>query len=308
MVAGSNSARSSRCWPPNPRCRRWWRWFAKTSRASAASSRTWCPRTGSADPGEQVSRWKDVHELLYRAGGEAFAGWNSSYDGQPIPLDEMRAWQDATIDRIRGLRPGRVLEIGVGSGLILSRLAPSCESYWGTDLSEEAIATLRVQVAGDPDLAGRVTLRAQPADQFGGLPTGFFDTVVINSVAQYFPDAAYLADVLRQAVGRLCARRSRVHRRRAAPGTAARVAVSDPGRPGDRTNRRAAVRTAVQRDLAWEGELLLDPDFFPALAGDLAEVSDVDVWVEARTGAQRTDALPLRRGPAAGAGDGVRRR
>ncbi|MGH3243107.1 MAG: amino acid adenylation domain-containing protein, partial [Spirillospora sp.] len=154
----------------------------------------------------QVDEWKRLHELLYTAartdeGGlrESFTGWNSTYDGRPIPVAEMREWRDATVDRIMSLRPRRVLEIGVGSGLILSRVAPRCETYWGTDLSEEAIGTLRGQVDTVADLAGRVELRAQPAHDVDGLPRAYFDTVVINSVAQYFPSADYLSQVLRSA-------------------------------------------------------------------------------------------------------------
>ena len=37
----------------------------------------------------------------------------------------------------------RVLEIGCGTGLLLSRIAPSCEKYFGTDISKEAIAYLK---------------------------------------------------------------------------------------------------------------------------------------------------------------------
>jgi hypothetical protein len=120
-----------------------------------------------ASPDEGVADWKDLHELLYSAAGsdgfeENFAGWNSMYDGLPIPLADMREWREATLDRIRALRPRRILEIGVGSGLLLSRLAPDCAEYWGTDLSEEAVRALDAQVSAVPELADRVTLLARP--------------------------------------------------------------------------------------------------------------------------------------------------
>ncbi|MFG1604807.1 amino acid adenylation domain-containing protein [Actinoplanes sp. NPDC049265] len=201
---------------------------------------------GETAPEEQVEGWKELHELLYQAGrverfDENFTGWNSSYDGSPIPLDEMREWRDTTVDRIRALSPRRVLEIGVGSGLLLSRLAPECESYWGLDLSEEAVATLRGAVEGMPG----VTLRAQPAHDLTGVPEGFFDTVVINSVVQYFPSAGYLAGVLREATARL------------APGGSIFV--------GDVRNLR--LRDRLPGSLDAEKELLLDPDFFAAMPG-----------------------------------------
>lgn len=64
-----------------------------------------------------------------------FVGWNSSYDGDPIPLEQMRDPREATLARIRSLRPRRVLKVGVGTGLLLSQLAPQCETYWATDFS-----------------------------------------------------------------------------------------------------------------------------------------------------------------------------
>ncbi|NGO42305.1 amino acid adenylation domain-containing protein [Streptomyces sp. YC419] len=238
----------------------------------------------AGDETEQVQEWKDLHELLYSAAGsegrqdssagfrENFAGWNSMYDGLPLPVDEMREWRDATVARIEELTPRRVLEIGVGSGLILSRVAPGCEAYWGTDLSEEAVRALRTQVEAVPELIDRVRLSAQPAHDTSGLPKGYFDTVVINSVAQYFPSADYLAEVLAAASellapgGRLFVgdvRNARLLRcLRAAVETRRAAAAED----------KQALRTAVERSVAWEGELLLDPDFFAALDGFDADI------------------------------------
>nr|WP_239149042.1 non-ribosomal peptide synthase/polyketide synthase [Streptomyces sp. SID12501] len=236
------------------------------------------------DATEQVREWKDLHELLYSAAGsegsqeqlagfrENFAGWNSMYDGLPIPVEEMREWRAATVARIKELAPGRVLEIGVGSGLILSRVAFDCAEYWGTDLSEEAVRALRTQVDAIPELADRVRLSAQPAHDTTGLPQGHFDTVVINSVAQYFPSAGYLTDVVR-AVGTLLAPGGRLFIgdvRNARLLRCLRTAV-ESRRTRD-TEDKQALRAAVERSVAWEGELLLDPDYFAALDGFDAEI------------------------------------
>ncbi|GAA2515988.1 hypothetical protein GCM10010423_04260 [Streptomyces levis] len=218
---------------------------------------------GPPDGPERVlGAWRELYDTLYASQpapfGEDFTGWNSSYDGQPIPEAEMRQWRDATVTRIRELRPGRVLEIGVGRGLILSRLAGECEAYWGTDLSAAVIESLTAQVAATPALTGKVVLRAQPADDTTGLPEGFFDTVVLNSVAQYFPDAAYLTEVIGKALRLL------------APGGALFL--------GDLRNLRLLPTfRAATGNTAQERELLVDPDFFPALAGLLPEVAAVDV-------------------------------
>ncbi len=240
--------------------------------------------TAGHDTADQVQEWKDLHELLYSAAGseggtdggaglrENFAGWNSMYDGLPIPVEEMREWRAATVARITDLAPRRVLEIGVGSGLILSRIAPDCEEYWGTDLSEEAVRALRTQIEAVPELADRVRLSAQPAHDTTGLPAAHFDTVVINSVAQYFPSADYLTDVVR-AVGTLLAPGGRLFVgdvRNARLLRCLRAAV-ESRRTGDAEDKHA-LRTAVERSVAWEGELLLDPDYFAALDGFDAEI------------------------------------
>ncbi|MFF3945758.1 non-ribosomal peptide synthase/polyketide synthase [Streptomyces sp. NPDC001902] len=238
----------------------------------------------SLDGDAEVAEWKDLHELLYSAAGsegfrENFAGWNSMYDGLPIPLADMREWRTATVERIAALAPRRVLEIGVGSGLLLSRLAPGCEAYWGTDVSEEAVAALRAQIRDVPELAGRVELSARPAHDTTGLPAGHFDVVVINSVAQYFPGADYLQDVLRKAAALLApggaifvgdVRNLRLLRTLRAA-VESRRGAGDEGAAGDAADKEA-LRAAVDRSVAWEGELLVDPDWFTGLDGFAAQV------------------------------------
>uniref|UniRef100_UPI0012B699F1 non-ribosomal peptide synthetase n=1 Tax=Parafrankia discariae TaxID=365528 RepID=UPI0012B699F1 len=236
---------------------------------------------------EQVGEWKEIHESVFHDAAEHgleenFTAWNSSYTGEAIPVEEMREWQDATVRRIRALRPRRVLEIGVGSGLILSRVAADCEAYWGLDLSARAIENLRATVADRPDLRDRVHLRAAPAHDLADLPADF-DTVVINSVIVYFPSVDYLVDVVRQAMGLLvpggalflgdirdlrllrCMRTAvELHRGAAA------------GLPSAGTVRRAA-----DRAVELEKELLLDPDFFVALADAVPEI-DASAGIDLR--------------------------
>ena len=75
-----------------------------------------------------------------RGSASDFRGWNSSYTDDPIPLEEMVEWRSATVDRIMALQPRRVLEIGAGSGLVLSRSprgvstmsAPTCRRWLST--------------------------------------------------------------------------------------------------------------------------------------------------------------------------------
>jgi amino acid adenylation domain-containing protein len=234
---------------------------------------------------DQVGEWAQIYDSLHAAPGspvfgEDFTGWNSSYDGHPIPITQMREWRQQTVARIRSLRPRRVLEIGVGTGLLLSQLAPQCESYWATDFSGEVIDALAGHIDQDSELAGRVVLRTQPAHDTSGLLAGSFDTVVLNSVVQYFPTADYLAEVLERALGL------------AAPGGA--VFVGDLRnlrllRPlvtavqlhrADPTTDLAALRQTVEQAIWVEKELLVDPEFFTAWGHTGSDVGGVDIRIK----------------------------
>ncbi|WP_309505904.1 non-ribosomal peptide synthetase, partial [Streptomyces pyxinae] len=208
--------------------------------------------------------------------GEDFTGWNSSYTGRPIPVAEMRAWRDAAVARVSEGRPRRVLELGVGSGLLLGPLAPATEAYWGTDFSAPVIDRLRRQVAADPELRDRVTLRCQAAEDTEGLPRAFFDTVVLNSVVQYFPDADYLRRVLDRAMELLVPGGRIVVGDVRNLGTlrAFHTAVHRAQRPGDPA---AAVHAAVERAVLGEKELVLDSGFFTAWAAERPEAGAVDI-------------------------------
>ncbi|GJF31178.1 hypothetical protein KNE206_38780 [Kitasatospora sp. NE20-6] len=219
---------------------------------------------------DHVGEWQDIYDALPIAPGEAafgqnFVGWNSSYDATPIPVEQMREWRDATVARILALRPRRVLEVGVGTGLLLSQIAPHCETYWATDFSATAIDALAAQVACEERLAGRVVLQTRPAHDTDGLPAGEFDTIVINSVVQYFPSADYLAEVIGKLMRLLAPGGALfigdVRNLRLLRPLATAVQLRRTGAGAD----LAAVRRAVEQAVRVEKELLVDPDFFTVL-------------------------------------------
>ncbi|WP_017539641.1 class I SAM-dependent methyltransferase [Nocardiopsis halophila] len=241
--------------------------------------------TGDTEPDETVDEWRQVFNRVYTdapqaAWGENFVGWTSGYDRHPIAPDEMREWRDTTVTRIRGLGPRRVLEIGAGSGLLLSQLAGESEEYWATDVSPAAIGELAEHIARHPRIAERTTLRAQPADSAEGLPTGFFDTVVINSVSQFFPDEGYLCDVIDRALPLLAAGGrifiGDIRDPRSAPLLHTAAALRRPtARDGARALRSA------ERTLAREEELFIHPDFFLRLARTRAGLVGADLRLKA---------------------------
>ncbi|MFJ4561983.1 methyltransferase [Streptomyces massasporeus] len=241
------------------------------------------PEVPDADVTRHVEKWRAIYDSMYADTapaatgiGDDFTGWNSSYTREPIPLPQMRRWRASAVQRVSGPGTRRVLEIGVGTGLLLGPLAPRTEAYWGTDFSEPVIERLAAQVATDPRLKDKVTLRCLPADADDGLPAEFFDTVLLNSVVQYFPDAAYLSHVLEVALRRLTPGGRIVlgDIRNLATLREFLTAVHHAQRPGDEP---AAVRAAVARALLGESELVLDPGFFTEWADAHPDIAAVDI-------------------------------
>ncbi|WP_338781635.1 amino acid adenylation domain-containing protein [Streptomyces sp. DG1A-41] len=231
----------------------------------------------------QVREWEAAYDALYGepgsdSFGEDFGIWRSTYTGDPIPLEEMHEWRAGTVERILAGRPRRVLEIGAGTGLVLAHVAPHCESYWGTDLSASVIERLSAQVAERPELADRVTLTVQPAHDIDGLPKGAFDTVVLNSVVQYFPSADYLAEVLDRVRELLVPGGTvfvgDVRNLRTLRTLRGAVALTGQDAPPEGAERDV-LRAGVERAVAREKELLLAPEWFTGLPG----VSGVDLRV-----------------------------
>ncbi|MGW0917230.1 amino acid adenylation domain-containing protein, partial [Streptomyces sp. NPDC002784] len=245
------------------------------------------PALDTAADQEQLDAWAHVFSRQYGDGepgaafGEDFSGWHSTYDGGPIPLDDMREWRTAAVDAIRALRPRRILEIGVGSGLLLAPLLDHCETYWGTDVSPEAVEALRVRLAAArPDAVDRVTLTALAADAVDTLPEAEFDTIVLNSVAQYFPSERYLVDVLHKAVRLLAPggalylgdiRDLRSARRLHLAAQAGRLGPDGPAED---------VRGAAELALAEEKELLVDPLLFTSFAATTPGLGGADIRVK----------------------------
>jgi amino acid adenylation domain-containing protein len=126
-------------------------------------------------------------------------GWVSSYSQKCIPSYQMKEWLDNTLTRLKVLQPKRVLEVGVGTGMLLAALAPKVERYDATDTSNVAITNLKKYFSKEA---------YQHVNYFNGelstlLLKKTYDTVILNSVVQYFPDILYLTKTLDQLVDRV---------------------------------------------------------------------------------------------------------
>ncbi|HBF32316.1 non-ribosomal peptide synthetase [Rhizobium sp.] len=164
---------------------------------------------GSDTSDDGIDDWQATFDMAYADGPQAVAdddhlgGWKSSFNGEDFPPEVMRDYLDATVQRILARKPQRVLEIGVGTGLIMRRVAPYCQAYLGTDISKTGLSFIQQRlVEQQPELA-HVVLKQAAADDLAALGDEHFDLVVFNSVVQYFPDLAYLNTVLTGLLDRL---------------------------------------------------------------------------------------------------------
>ncbi len=237
------------------------------------------PDAESAPAGEQsgdwerdhVGQWRTLYETSY---GEAptpedrtfnISSWDSSYTGSPIPAPEMQEWLDRTVEAIREARPERVLELGCGMGLLLFRIAPHCSEYVGVDISQAALDYVQQSLGELPAGSADVRLERRSADDLAGLASGHFDTIVLNSVVQYFPSSEYLARVLEGALGLLRpGGRIFVGDVRSLPLLSAfhsSVQLAQPQAEPDDPHLRQRVRQQMNQDQ----ELVVSPEFFVAL-------------------------------------------
>nr|WP_162562064.1 non-ribosomal peptide synthetase [Salinispora mooreana] len=236
-------------------------------------------QSGAHADTELVDEWRVVYEQSYDESrkadwGEDFELWKSAYTGDSIPLTEMHEWRDNAVQQVLRGKPRRVLEIGVGSGLLLSQIVDHVNEYWATDFSEVVIERLQRQ-SRERQCQDRLVLRCQAADDVEGLPEDYFDAIVINSVVQYFPDSSYLGEVLGKAMGLLAANGRLIVGDVRHHGTLPMLfAGVDQVKHPDAGPRARKVN--VDQAAMLERELVVDPEWFSAwAAGNGIDAVDV---------------------------------
>ncbi|HSN98114.1 MAG TPA: amino acid adenylation domain-containing protein, partial [Candidatus Nanopelagicales bacterium] len=246
------------------------RLVAYVAPASHARSRAW--------ELEHIAAW-DAMTVERSPSAEAdltldLRGWKSSYSGEDIPPEQMRAWAEATVARILELGPREVLEIGCGTGMLLARIAPRVQRYRGTDLAQHAVdhvELLKERLGG----LDNVTVSRQPAHDLSGLTGQRFDTVILNSAVQYFPSADYLFEVIEGVLGLMGPSGAiflgDIRHLGLLPAYHASV---EQYRSGGALGRRE-LRARVQRALT--SELLLSPGFFTALRAAFPQITGVSI-------------------------------
>lgn len=236
---------------------------------------------------KEISQWQTVWDTAYNDLSNnaldprlKINGYVNSYTGSLIPLNEMADWVNHTVERILFLRPKRVLEIGCGTGMLLFRIAPQCSHYLGIDVSNRAISYIQQQLFESKEDWSNVILEQRAAHDIEGLGEGSFDTIIINSVVQYFPSVNYLLDVLNKAI------------KLVEPG--GHIFIGDIrnlqflkafhasvqlGQAGDKLST-VLLRDRIEKKIAQEQELLINPDFFKALKYHFSSITHAETLIK----------------------------
>lgn len=205
------------------------------------------------------------------------AGWNSSYTRQPITAEHMREWVELTVEELQALHPREALEIGCGAGLLLLRLAKGCARYVGTDVSPEVLKKLKKQMEELGGEWGNVTVLERSAENLEGFAEGSFDTVILNSVAQHFPNVSYLLGVLEGAI-RLVKPGGRIF-----IGDVRNLVLLEPCAVSIELHQAPPsmsleeLRERVNHRIQFEEQLVISPAFFLALRGRFQRITRVEV-------------------------------
>ncbi|MEJ6981954.1 amino acid adenylation domain-containing protein [Pedobacter sp. P351] len=156
---------------------------------------------------EQVASWKVIHENEYVTADENIEspefnilGWNDSFTRDPIPAEHMREWLTDIIHVIFSDRVGHVLEIGSGSGLIYYQLAGKIDRYIGTDFSKASINLIRNRINLGLRDYGPTELQVAAAHEVTVNDAEEIDTIILNSIIQYFPGEDYLSKVIENGI------------------------------------------------------------------------------------------------------------
>ena len=157
-----------------------------------------------------IDTWESIYDTEYGNISEKymsnndFSTWNSSYTDKAISVNEMIEWRDTTIKRILSLKPSFVYEIGSGTGLMAFPLSEHLKKYVGIDFSSEVVRRLNCSFSEKSISKARAYKgRADELDKMDFFKDDIdiaIDTIIFNSVIQYFPDIEYLEDVLTKAI------------------------------------------------------------------------------------------------------------
>ena len=233
---------------------------------------------------EHVGQWQMLYNDLYRAPTSQedptlnIVGWNSSYTGQPLAAEVMLEQVEQAASRILTRAPQAVMEVGCGTGMLLFRIAPHTRIYAASDFSGNVLRYIEQVLATRP--LPQVHLSQQAAHEATHNSFETFDTIILNSIVQYFPSVHYLLQVLTEALALLepggflflgDIRNKVLHK-------AYVTSVELYKAPSSLS--KGELRQRVQQRVLEEEELLVDPAFFHLLQRFLPQIGQVQIFLK----------------------------
>lgn len=232
---------------------------------------------------KQVESWKHIYDGEYASKkasiNEEFdtAIWKDSFTGNPIPEEQMGEWLQDIVEVILSEKCGNVLEIGCGTGLIYFQLAGKVQKYIGTDFSTASIDHINQVIRKGLRDYGSTVLKVSAAHQVSLANDDKVDTIVINSVVQYFPGEQYMNEVINRCMSLLK--------------EGGRVIIGDvrDNRLLDLFKMRLRMQQtapsvsiqkfkgAVEQDVLKEEELCFNPAYFYKLQSVYPQISHVEI-------------------------------
>ncbi len=250
------------------------------------------PATGrSGNVGELggvESYWEKQWDMLYKTAIDEEKDWTRIDEDPTLKVirwtdnvvdaeTEMKEWLEPVVERMTNMRPGRVLEIGCGTGMLLFPLVKKGAHYVGTDYSEIVLTHLRQRLSGTSIDPEKVELLHRPADNFDGFEEQSFDLIIIHSVVQYFPNMDYLKRVIEGAV-KLVKPGGRIY-----VGDVQNFALLETYHADSILARKPGIlsikslKQKVRKRIELESELTVDPDFFLMLKDAMPQIGNVDI-------------------------------
>lgn len=232
--------------------------------------------------------WKEKWQLIYNQGIHYESEIHLSEQNLDVAIvelissrknirPEVAEWLQQSIQRIKALKPARVLEIGCGAGQLVFEIAPDTQSYIATDYAETALDKLKQKLALQPEKWKHVSVKSAMADDFSSIEAASLDLVLIHSVTQYLPDTTYLVKVIREATAAVqsggCIFIGDVHGK----DTLRMHHAYDQFLRSTHNTTVAQFTEIVDRRVKLEDNLTADPAFFYLLPSIIPGISAVDV-------------------------------
>ncbi|HYH13788.1 MAG TPA: AMP-binding protein, partial [Flavisolibacter sp.] len=233
----------------------------------------------------QVANWKELFENEYEKTENKenideefnFIGWGDSFTGDLIPADHMREWLQDIVNVIKSEKPGNVLEIGCGTGMIYYQLADAVKKYIGTDISSSGINQIKKRINKGLRDYCPTELKVCAAHEISLNKDEKVDTIILNSIVQFFSGEEYLTKVIEKCIslldgkGRIVIGDVRDYRLLQAFKSRLQASKLD----GNLTIKE--FKEDIEQQLLKEEEICYAPDYFYSLQTRFPQINFVDI-------------------------------